>query len=106
MIVKCTQVTEYPKCMYVSFYDINKWYTISTALFSLQINEFNYPFLFFATVLMVQFSQTAYSGSEASGNVRVMLLLRGGTSTSDITVTVMLSDISAKGKQIFVSLTS
>ena len=56
-------------------------------------------FYYFATVLMVQFSQTAYSGSETSGNVRVMLLLRGGTSTSDITVTVMLSDISAKGRR-------
>ena len=48
---------------------------------------------------MVQFSQTIYSGSETSGSVHIMLLLRGGTSASDITVTVMLSDISAKGRR-------
>ena len=47
---------------------------------------------------MIEFSQSAYSGSEASGVVPIMLLLRGGTSTSDITVTVTLSDITAKGK--------
>ena len=56
-------------------------------------------FYSFTAVLMVQFSQNTYSGSETSGTVHVMLLLRGGTSTSDITVTVMLSDISAKGKR-------
>lgn len=50
-------------------------------------------------VLRVQFSQTNYSGSETSGAVYVMLILRGGYSTSNITATVMLSDISAQGKK-------
>ena len=63
------------------------------------MNLISYAFLFFTIVLMVQFSQTIYSGSETSGNVIIMLLLRGGTSASDITVTVMLSDISAKGRR-------
>lgn len=52
---------------------------------------------------MVQFSQTTYSGSEESGNVPVMLSLKGGTSTSDITVVIMFSDISAEGKVVFIS---
>ena len=47
---------------------------------------------------MVEFSQSAFSGSETSGVVPVILLLKGGTSTSDITVTVTLSDITAEGK--------
>ena len=47
---------------------------------------------------MVEFSQYAFSGSETSGVVPVILLLKGGTSTSDITVTVTLSDITAEGK--------
>ena len=42
-----------------------------------------------------------YSGSEASGFISVTLLLRGGTSTNDITVIVIRSDqspISAEGR--------
>ena len=42
-----------------------------------------------------------YSGLEASGFISVTLLLREGTSTEDITVTVTLSDqspVSAEGK--------
>jgi len=44
-----------------------------------------------------------YSGSEASGNISVILLLRGGTPSYDISVTVMPSDrspVSAEGKNI------
>ena len=58
-----------------------------------------YAFYSLTVVLMVQFSQTNYSGSETSGAVHVMLLLRGGTLTSNITVTLVLSDISAKGRR-------
>ena len=50
-------------------------------------------------VLGIEFSQTTYSGSETSGSVNVMLILRGGYSTSNVTVIVMLSDISAEGKR-------
>ena len=55
---------------------------------------------------MVEFSQSIYPGSEASGVVPIMLLLQGGTSTSDITVTVTPSDVTAKGKIKCPSLTS
>ena len=49
----------------------------------------------------MQFSQTNYFDIETSGMVTVTLLLGGGTSSNDITVTVMPSDqspISAEGK--------
>ena len=49
---------------------------------------------------MVDFSQTTYSTNESSGNVSIMLSLKGGTSDIDITVTVMPSDQSAEGKFI------
>ena len=52
-------------------------------------------------VLTVQFSQTNYFGLETSGIISVTLLLGGGTSANDITVTVILSDqspVSAEGK--------
>ena len=51
---------------------------------------------------MVQFSQNVFTGSESSGIVPVTLLLEGGTSDSDISVTVMPSDqspLSAEGKR-------
>ena len=53
-------------------------------------------------VLQVEFSQPDYTSSEQSGVVPVTLVLRGGTSTSDITVTVIPSDqspVSAEGKR-------
>ena len=49
-------------------------------------------------VLMLQFFQDTFTGSERSGFVTVILQLIGGTSTRDITVTVTPSDISATGK--------
>ena len=52
--------------------------------------------------LEVTFSQTTYSGLEDSGVVSVTLLLQGGTSSSDISVTVTPSDqspVSAQGKE-------
>lgn len=49
-------------------------------------------------VLMLQFFQDTFTGSESSGLVTVMLQLTGGTSTSDITVTVTPSDVTADGK--------
>ena len=57
---------------------------------------------FFIADLRVEFSDTTYTGSEQSGVVPVTLVLRGGTSTSDITVTVIPSDqspVSAEGKR-------
>ena len=53
-------------------------------------------------VLMVQFSQSTFPGSESLGRVPVTLLLEGGTSDSDISVTVIPSDqspLSAEGKR-------
>ena len=44
-----------------------------------------------------------YSGSEASGNISVTLLLRGGTFSHDISVIVIPSNqspVSAEGKNI------
>ena len=56
----------------------------------------------FAIVLTVQFFQANYSGLETSGIVTVTLLLGGGTSTNDITITVIPSNqspVSAEGKK-------
>ena len=56
----------------------------------------------FILVLMVQFSQPNYTTSESSGVVPVTLMLEGGTSDSDISVTVIPSDqspLSAEGKR-------
>jgi len=55
-----------------------------------------------SVVLSVEFSQPDYTGSEESGFVQVTLVLRGGTSTSDISVNVIPSDqspVSAQGKR-------
>ena len=52
--------------------------------------------------LTVTFSQTSYTGLEQSGVVSVTLLLEGGISSSDISVTVTPSDqspVSAQGKK-------
>ena len=51
-------------------------------------------------VLVLQFFQNNFTGSETSGFVTVMLQLTGGTSTSDITVTVTPSDVTAEGKSV------
>ena len=51
---------------------------------------------------MVRFSNITYSGTEESGAVSVTLLLEGGTSNFNITVTVIPSDqspLSAEGKR-------
>ena len=47
---------------------------------------------------MVRFFQDTFTGSETSGFVTVILQLIGGTSTSDIIVTVTPSDVTAEGK--------
>lgn len=52
-------------------------------------------------MLSVEFTQTVYTNSEESGFISVTLLLRGGTSSNDITVTVIPSDqspVSAEGE--------
>ena len=59
-------------------------------------------YYYLLAVLQVEFSQSDYTSSEQSGVVPVTLVLRGGTSTSDITVTVIPSDqspVSAEGKR-------
>ena len=43
-------------------------------------------------MLSVEFAQTVYTDSEESGFISVTLLLRGGTSSNDITVMVIPSD--------------
>ena len=48
---------------------------------------------------MVKFSETTYSGTEASGVVPVTLMFEEGSSSFVITVTVMPSDQSAQGKR-------
>ena len=51
---------------------------------------------------MVKFSQSLFPGTESLGRVPVTLLLEGGTSDSDISVTVTPSDqspLSAEGKR-------
>ena len=58
-------------------------------------------FILIRIVLAVQFSRANYFGLETIGIVAVNLLLEGGTSTNDITVTVIPSDrspVSAEGK--------
>ena len=53
-------------------------------------------------VLSVEFDQMSYAGSESSGVITVTLSLSGGTSTNDITVTVISSGqspVSAEGKE-------
>ena len=52
------------------------------------------------TVLNVEFDRTNYTGSEKSGRLSVTLLLKGGNSAFDITVTVTPSNqspVSAEG---------
>ena len=60
-------------------------------------------YLHFNTIdLTATFSQTTYSGLEDSGVISVTLLLEGGTSSSDISLTVTPSDqspVSAQGKE-------
>ena len=54
------------------------------------------------TVLRVSFAQATYFGLESFGFISIMLLLRGGVSTDDITVTVHPFDqspLSAEGKK-------
>ena len=54
-------------------------------------------------VLSVDFAQMSYTGSESSGLVPVILILRGGISSENITLTVTPSDqspVSAEGKNI------
>jgi len=53
----------------------------------------------YIVVLMVGFSVTLYSGTESVGKVPVTLVLEGGTSDSNISVTVIPSPLSAEGKR-------
>jgi len=58
--------------------------------------------IFAFTVLMVEFSQNTFTGSESSGAIPVSLLLREGTADRDISVIVIPSDqspVSAQGKR-------
>ena len=59
---------------------------------------------------MVEFSQSSYTSSESSGNIPIILLLKGGTSAINIPVTVTPSDqspVSAEGKRcVYPTMTS
>ena len=71
------------------------WHNLDTPLVLYTLN------VFYTLVLSVEFDQMVYSGSEESGIISVTLLLKGGTSSYDISVTVMPSDqspVSAEGK--------
>ena len=60
-------------------------------------------------VLQVEFAKRVYTASETSGFVSVTLSLSEGTSTNDITVTVVPSDqspVSAEGKTLISQTTS
>ena len=60
-------------------------------------------------VLQVEFAKRVNTASETSGFVSVILSLSGGTSTNDITVTVVPSDqspVSAEGKIVISQTTS
>ena len=50
------------------------------------------------TELTVEFSQTMYSGREASGDIIVTLNLLGGTANKSFDVTISTSQVSATGK--------
>ena len=53
------------------------------------------------TALTVRFSSSNFTASESSGSIPVTLLLEGGTSSSDISVTMVPSDqspVSAQGE--------
>ena len=59
------------------------------------------PILSYIVELTVEFSSSIFDGIESTGIVSVTLLLRGGVSASDITVTVFPYDqspVSAEGK--------
>jgi len=53
----------------------------------------------------VQFSQPIFMGSESSLNVTVALVLGGGTSSSDITVTVIPLSAASKKSCFFMAVT-
>ena len=51
---------------------------------------------------MVRFSAPSFSGDETSGEIKVIVLLEGGASTTDLTVIVQPSELSppsAEGKR-------
>ena len=59
--------------------------------------------------LAIEFSQSTFVSSESSTNITVTLVLDGGTSSSDITITVILSEqspLSAEGKKLFLIVTA
>ena len=61
-----------------------------------------YLFYCYSLVLSVGFDQETYIGSETSGVMIITLSLSGGTSTNDISVTVIPSEqssVSAEGKE-------
>ena len=57
--------------------------------------------------LTVQFSQSTFMDSESSTNMTIVLVLGGGTSSSDITITVIPSEqspLSAEGKKCLAAM--
>ena len=60
-----------------------------------------HQYLFYFTALTIEFTSSNYSNYESSGNISVALLLKGGTSSTDINVIVTPSNqspLSAEGK--------
>ena len=60
--------------------------------------------LFTSGPLTIEFSQSRFYSSESSTNMVVTLILGRGTSSTDITITVILFEQSAEGK--YVSITT
>ena len=72
-------------------------------MYVLYIHNYSKVIVTVTAGLTVRFSQLNYTGLESSSSVPVTLLMEGGTSTDDITVTVIpydLSPLSAEGKSL------
>ena len=48
-------------------------------------------------VLRVQFASATYSGKESSGEILITVIITGGASNVDISVTIGFSEITATG---------
>ena len=55
------------------------------------------PAAFVHLVLRVQFTLATYSGKESSGEILITVIITGGTSNVDISVTIGFSEATATG---------
>ena len=52
---------------------------------------------FVHVVIRVQFASATYSGKESSGEILITVIITGGTSNLDISVTIGFSEVTAIG---------